>query len=68
MMDRQFERCPETIWNHSDPDRDGKCAYCRKKIASRMSMPRLSPGIESESSRWYRIFYDPDWGSGRYGL
>lgn len=54
--------CPESVrGKHSLAERDGRCRWCRRKIAGKA--PRGIEAVRSRLTDAYRRFYDPDWGS-----
>jgi hypothetical protein len=54
--------CPETLYgHHSDPDADGKCTWCGRKIAARAQRPLPPVDYVNELDEAYGTFYDPDW-------
>lgn len=63
-MSRRQTDCPETIYGfHTDPDRDGKCMWCRQKISYPLGRPK-GPFRETKTNleEAYGYFYDPDHG------
>jgi hypothetical protein len=56
--------CPESIsGTHNEPNAQGLCTWCGRRIAGRASKPQRTP--VSELTLAYRYSYDPDFGSDR---
>lgn len=57
----QFDhgRCPATVQSMHDPDVDGTCMWCRKRVAEPMVYPR-EPGV-SQLALAYAYFFESDY-------
>jgi len=59
--------CPESIYGiHDAYDVQGKCCLCRRKIASKASMPRLNSDMKSNLELAYAYHFDPNYGDDVY--
>lgn len=53
--------CAESVSGHGEPDREGRCPWCKRKIGRALPAPdRVPPTTQGQE---YRRHYDPDWGS-----
>lgn len=55
--------CPDTIdGHHGEPNVEGFCTWCGRKIAAKAGPFRPSKDILSDTEASYRYMYDPDFG------
>ena len=59
-MSRPYH-CPDSVTGHGDPDRNGLCPWCKRKIGAKSPPPPPQRGVSSELDDSYRLHWDPDY-------
>jgi hypothetical protein len=58
------EECSGSVLGAHDPDRAGRCCWCKQLVARPVPKPTTFHQ-RSELSLAYGYFFDPDWGLNR---
>lgn len=54
-------RCVTSLGTHNEPDANGHCSWCGRKIAPKRFRPKPPVGYVNDMDEYYNMFYNPDY-------